>query len=110
MIKADSNTGEVVRRGTGVDLIVEVAMIGNALGSTLPASLHEDSKNAFLIGLASESEEEMAAKLSASIIAHKDGKRVTSKADKKVVPESMDKALDVIIEAMMKAIGEEIGN
>ena len=52
----------------------------------------------------------MAAKLSASIIAHKDGKRVTSKADKKVVPESMDKALDVIIEAMMKAIGEEIGN
>ena len=101
MIKADSNTGEVVRRGTGVDLIVEVAMIGNALGGTLPASLHEDLKNAFLIGLASESEE---------VIAHKDGKRVTSKADKKVVPESMDKALDVIIEAMMKAIGEEIGN
>ncbi len=107
MIKADSSTGEVVRRGTGVDLIVEVAMIGNALGSTLPASLHQDLKNAFLIGLASESEEEMAAKLSASIA---NNRRANSKADKKVAPKNIDKALDVIIEAMMKAIGEEIGN
>ena len=101
MIKADSNTGLFEREGGLTDLITDTAMIGYALGQTLPDFFHPILKEVFNIGMTSKTEDEMNNRL-----AEANRERTSIKA---LSEKEMGEAIKTVIEALGKVVDEDDG-
>ncbi len=102
MIKADSSTGLVERKGGLADLITDTAMIGYSLKQTLPDFFHPILKKAFEVGMTSQDEDEMKDRLEEAVRERTSIKPLSGK--------EMGEAIKSVIEALGKAIDEESDN
>lgn len=97
MINADAKTGIIAKMGDNIVLLSDVAMLGYALKGTSPEGIHTAFKDAFVIGMESKDEEEMAKRLIEEVLKAPLVKEASRK--------KAEKSIEAIIEALMEEIG-----
>lgn len=97
MIKADAKTGIIAKMGDNIVLLSDVAMIGYVLKETSPEGIYTAFKDAFVIGMESKDEEEMAKRLIEEVLKAPLVKEASRK--------KAEKSIEAIIEALMEEIG-----
>lgn len=96
MINADAKTGIIAKAGDNIVLLSDVAMIRYVLKETSPEGIYTAFKDAFVIGMESKDEEEMAKRLIEEVL----------KAPL-VKEASREKGIESVIKVLMEEIGTD---
>ena len=99
MINADAKTGIIAKAGDNIVLLSDVAMIGYVLKETSPEGIYTAFKDAFVIGMESKDEEEMAKRLIEEVL--------KAPLVKEASREKAEKGIESVIKVLMEEIGTD---